>query len=106
MELCMTPAIQRASHSRFSLALPTAVSILLWANGSTIKRKQAKSSLGFVYFEVYASSLKINARRVEKALQERYQHLKLGQRLWRCPDMGPKYNKEVDVMAFVVVASH
>jgi hypothetical protein len=33
---------------------------------------------------------------VEKALQQRYQHLKLGHRLWRCPDKGSKFDKEVD----------
>ena len=33
---------------------------------------------------------------VEAALQKRYQHLPLGLRLWRCVDMGHKYDKEVD----------
>jgi hypothetical protein len=55
----------------------------------------AQSELGFTFHEVYASTLKINARMVEKALQQRYQHLKLGHRLWRCPDKGSKFDKEV-----------
>ena len=49
----------------------------------------AQTKLGFTFFEVYASTLKINARSVEKALQERYQSLlPLGQRVWRCVDKG------------------
>ena len=59
-------------------------------------RKDAKNLLGFTFFEVYSSTLKINARYVEAALQMRYQHLPLGLRLWRCPDKGPKYDKEID----------
>ena len=30
------------------------------------------------------------------ALQEYYQHLELGVRLWRCPDKGAKYDTEAD----------
>ena len=57
----------------------------------------AQTELGFTFFEVYASTLKINARSVENALQQRYQRiLPLGQRLWRSVDMGSKYDKEVD----------
>ena len=69
---------------------------LLWADGSTITMTQAQTRVGFVFFEVYSSTLMINARYVEKALQKRYQHLPLGLRLWRHPDKGKKYDKEVD----------
>ena len=69
---------------------------LLWADGSTITMTQAQTLVGFVFFEVYSSTLMINARYVEKALQKRYQHLPLGLRLWRHPDKGKKYDKEVD----------
>ena len=70
--------------------------VLLWAHDSIITQKEAEGELGFKYIELYSSTLKINARRVEKALQERFQHLPLGTRLWRAPDMGPKYDKPED----------
>ena len=70
--------------------------VLLWPNGSVIKMTEAQTELGFRFVEVYSSTLMMNARYVEKALQERYQHLPLGQRLWRCADMGKKYDKEID----------
>ena len=70
--------------------------VLLWSDNSTITMSDAQSELGFTFHEVYASTLKINARMVEKALQQCYQHLKLGHRLWRCPDKGSKFDKEVD----------
>ena len=57
----------------------------------------AQTQLGFIFFEVYSSTLKINARLVENALQQRYQHLPLGLRLWRSPDKGEKFDKEIDV---------
>ena len=38
----------------------------------------------------------MNARYVEAALQRRYQNLPLGMRLWRYPDKGPKFDKEID----------
>jgi len=69
---------------------------LLWADGTCIKKTEAISLLGFKFFEVYASTLQINARAVEAALQKLKQALPLGTRLWRCPDMGPKYDKKVD----------
>ena len=70
--------------------------VLLWADGSTITMGQAVSQLGFEYFEIYASSLKINARYVECALQQRLQHLPLGMRLWRHPDKGAKFDEAPD----------
>ena len=57
----------------------------------------AKTKLGFTFQTVYESTLKLNARDVEDALQKRYQHLKLGQRLWRCPDKGSKFDGPEDV---------
>ena len=56
----------------------------------------AQTEVGFIFFEVYSSTLMINARYVEAALQKRYQHLPLGLRLWRHPDKGKKYDKEID----------
>ena len=71
--------------------------VLLWSDGSTITMTDAQTKLGFTFFEVYSSTLKINARAVENALQARYQRtLPLGQRLWRSVDMGSKYDKVVD----------
>ena len=71
--------------------------VLLWADGSTITMGDAQTKLGFTFHTIYESTLKINARDVEGALQKRYQHLKLGQRLWRCADMGVKYDTPEDV---------
>ena len=57
---------------------------------------RAQTEVGFIFFEVYSSTLMINARYVEAALQMRYQHLPLGLRLWRHPDKGKKYDTEID----------
>ena len=70
--------------------------VLLMHDGSTITMGKARKELGFDRVEVYASTLKINARAVEDALQYRYQHLPLGIRLWRYPDKGSKFDKVVD----------
>ena len=70
--------------------------LLWWPDESTITMGEARSELGFTSHEVYASTLKYNARMVENALQQRYQHLDLGHRLWRCADKGSKYDTEVD----------
>eukprot|EP00324_Dicrateria_rotunda_P011324 CAMPEP_0206174652 /NCGR_PEP_ID=MMETSP1474-20131121/52699_1 /ASSEMBLY_ACC=CAM_ASM_001110 /TAXON_ID=97495 /ORGANISM="Imantonia sp., Strain RCC918" /LENGTH=297 /DNA_ID=CAMNT_0053584359 /DNA_START=89 /DNA_END=979 /DNA_ORIENTATION=- len=70
--------------------------VLLWANGDTITMKQAEQQLGFRYIEIYASTLKLNARRVESALQQRFQYMPLGPRLWRGPDKGAKYDTPED----------
>eukprot|EP00900_Chrysochromulina_parva_P011663 jgi/Chrpa1/20498/Chrysochromulina_OHIO_Genome00023272-RA len=43
---------------------------LLWPDGTYIKQSEATSLLGFKFFEVYASTLQINARAVEAALQK------------------------------------
>ena len=70
--------------------------VLLWSDNTTITMKQAQTDVGFTFVELYSSTLKVNARYVENALQERYQHLPLGLRLWRHPDKGEKYDKEID----------
>ena len=70
--------------------------VLLWRDGSVITKKEAEGELGFKCVELYASPLKLNARRVEEALQQYYQHVELGVRLWRCPDKGSKYDTEAD----------
>ena len=84
---------------------------LLWADGTCIKPSEATSLLGFKFFEVYASTLQINARAVEAALQKLKQALPLGTRLWRCPDKGPKYDKKDDVdghlhKVYITVSPH
>jgi hypothetical protein len=80
--------------------------VLLWPDDSTITMSDARNKLGFTSHEVYASTLKYNARMVEKALQLRYQHLQLGQRLWRCPDKGSKFDQEVDDKVHKVFITH
>ena len=70
--------------------------MLLWADDSVITQTQAERQLGFEYIELYASTLKINARRVEEAFQKRFQYLPLGTRLWRHPDKGCKYDQPTD----------
>ena len=70
--------------------------VLLWADDRTITMKTAEKEMGFGVIEVYSSTLMINARYVEKALQVRYNHLPLGHRLVRVPDKGKKYDKSVD----------
>ena len=68
----------------------------LWPDGTHIKESEAKTLLGFKFFEVYASTLQVNARAVEAALQKLKQALPLGTRLWRCVDKGGKYDKKID----------
>ena len=70
--------------------------VLVWPDGSIITMKQATQQLDFQYIEIYSSTLKLNARRVEKALQVRFQYLPLGVRLWRGPDKGSKYDHADD----------
>ena len=58
---------------------------------------------------MFASTLKINARAVEKALQVLNQSLPLGCRLWRCPDKGSKFDKKIDGKlhkVFITVSPH
>ena len=80
--------------------------VLLWPDGSTISMGDAEHTLGFKAVEVYASTLKVNARKVEDALQRRYQRLPLGLRLWRCVDKGSKYDKEIDGKVHKVFITH
>ena len=92
----MAPSAQQAEDGTYIEPNARNKPVLLWADDSTITMKDAKNLLGFTFFEVYSSTLKINARYVEAALQMRYQHLPLGLRLWRYPDKGAKYDKEID----------
>jgi hypothetical protein len=62
-------------------------------DGSIITAKQMKDQLGFEVETLFTSSLKIDARDVEDALQLKYQDLPLGCRLWRRPDAGAKYEE-------------
>jgi hypothetical protein len=70
--------------------------VLVWPAGGVITMQQAELQLNFKYVEIYSSTLKVNARRVEHALQVRYQYLPLGVRLWRAPDKGAKYDRDDD----------
>ena len=70
--------------------------VLLWGDETVITQKQAENKLGFKGLELYSSTLKLNARRVEAALQMHFQNLSLGVRLWRSPDKGAKYDSEGD----------
>ena len=70
--------------------------ILTWPDDDTISAGQATDQLGFDSVELYSSTLKINARAVEAALQRRFDYLPLGVRLWRDTDKGAKYDKEKD----------
>ena len=58
---------------------------------------------------LHPQEVKINARAVEKALQVLNQSLPLGCRLWRCPDKGSKFDKEIDGhlhKVFITVSPH
>ena len=93
----MRGASQQAEDGTFTDPTARNRPVLLFSDGSTISMKRAQEAdLGFTFFEVYSSTLMINARYVEKALQKRYQHLPLGLRLWRHPYKGKKYDKEID----------
>ena len=70
--------------------------VILWSDETVITMKEAEVELDFKCVELYASKLKLNARRIECALQERFQNLSLGVRLWRGPDKGAKYDREGD----------
>ena len=70
--------------------------VLTWLDDGTISAGQATGELGFDSVELYSSTLKVNARAVEAALQRRFAHLPLGVRLWRQNDMGAKYDKPRD----------
>ena len=73
-----------------------------------IKESAATNELKFEIIEIYASTLMVNARYVEKALQSLYMHVPLGTRLWRIVDKGKKYDTEIDgnVHKVFVTLSH
>jgi hypothetical protein len=57
--------------------------VLTHSNGSIITKTEMLLNLGFKVELLFESKFRVNARDVEDALQNRYQHLPLGQRLWR-----------------------
>jgi len=58
-----------------------------------IKMKEARENFGFRAQVVFESPYKIDASRVEDCIQTKYQHLRLGKRLWRYVAKGPKSDK-------------
>jgi hypothetical protein len=89
-------ASQQDEHGTFIDPSARNRPVLLWAHDSVITQKEADMHLGFKYIELYTSTIKLNARRVEAAFQKRFQHLPLGTRLWRAPDKGAKYDQPED----------
>jgi hypothetical protein len=64
--------------------------VLRHSNGTIITKTEMLQELGFKVQLLFESKFRVNARDVEDALQNRYQHLPLGQRLWREPDRKAK----------------
>ena len=72
--------------------------VLSKMDGSSITRSEAKETFGFVSSVVYTCKSKLNARKVEAALQTHWEDLKFGsRRLWRDNDMGAKFDTTKDV---------
>ena len=67
--------------------------VLRHANGSIITGTEMIRDLGFEVELLFESKFMVNARDVEGALQNRYQDLPLGQRLWREPDCGARWEE-------------
>jgi hypothetical protein len=67
--------------------------VLTHSNGSIITGTEMLQELGFKVELLFESKFMVNARDVEGALQNRYQHLPLGQRLWREPDRGARWEE-------------
>jgi hypothetical protein len=67
--------------------------VLTHSNGSIITKTETLLNLGFKVELLFESKFMVNARDVEGALQNRYQHLPLGQRLWREPDRGARWEE-------------
>ena len=57
--------------------------VLVKADGSTIKMKEARNDYGFKSIIVYTDQMRYNVGRIEDAIQRRYDHLPLGKKLWR-----------------------
>ena len=70
--------------------------VLLWSNRKNITKKEAQDQFDFQFIELASFTLMMNARRVEDALQKKFDHLPLGHKLWRKVDRGGKYDKKVD----------
>eukprot|EP00979_Chaetoceros_neogracilis_P006297 scaffold1270_cov280-Chaetoceros_neogracile.AAC.4 len=64
--------------------------VLTHSNESIITGTEMLLNFGFKVELLFESKFMVNARDVEDALQNRYQHLPLGQRLWRAPDCKAK----------------
>ena len=73
------PGAVKTAAGELSEAFP----LSFMSNGPRETEKQAKNELQFRAVEVFADRLKVNARKVEEALQRRFQYLPLGVRLWR-----------------------
>jgi len=72
--------------------------VLLKMDCSSISRAEAKETFGFVSSVVFTCKSKMNARKVEAALQTHWEDLKFGyRRLWRDNDMGAKHDTPKDV---------
>jgi len=72
--------------------------VLLKMDGSSISKSEAKETFGFVSSVVYTCQSKLNARKVEAALQTHWEDLKFGyRRLWRENDKGAKFDSIKDV---------
>ena len=66
-------------------------------DGSSITRSEAKDTFGFASSVVYTCKSKLNARKVEAALQTHWEDLKFGyRRLWRKNDKGAKFDTTKD----------
>eukprot|EP00979_Chaetoceros_neogracilis_P014616 scaffold4802_cov267-Chaetoceros_neogracile.AAC.1 len=67
--------------------------VLRHSNESIITKTEMLQELGFKVQLLFESKFMVNARDVEGALQKLYLHLPLGERLWRQPDRGAKWEK-------------
>jgi hypothetical protein len=91
--LLSRPRMAPSSTPRYATGL---CSSGLMTASSRRRRRWRSWASSKAYIELYSSTLKLNARRVEEAFQKRFQHLPLGTRLWRCVDKGSKYDRPED----------
>jgi len=64
-------------------------------DGTAIGLKKLEHELGFQSIILYQSEVMSNATLVEKLLQDKFQHLPLGLRLWKCSAKGPNHSLEL-----------
>ena len=65
---------------------------LLRADGTKLGVGQdVRDEFGIKHIDLYENPHQLNARNIEKHLQELFQHLPFGNRLWEQPDAGAKY---------------